>query len=395
MASLLGHDYSNELSIIKLWVPVVSSNDSTSLIHHSLLDTEHTKFGEQFIVEYLRLIWPYLDVLGYKTKTYREADAPASGVVFFYGCLMYIVHFPNWGDYLPDIIYYNLMYQLVDHYLDDNTISDSQRNIDLQTMLRMLDFPTGDYSHCTNELQALARAYQQLLERRPQCKDAVKSLFIIELQSMTKQKNGKLQRSEYYQLALTKGRLTMQVLGSIMNISTIQEQAVVDGIGHIMQLVDDCMDVLADQEKGIHTTATYDLIHDGNLDRLWSDIVIRIGQLPNTINVFKIVYCIFAVYLPDRVNVFSPNLQASTHQYNWCRFDGSGLLTGAVDRIIDELLSGHRSFNNDNSELSSTVQHSLAYLINLYDNYIKEQQPGHIAGQVVISESVPNSNILT
>lgn len=365
-------DYSEEMAILRSWVPLVPHDNATDKIHMGLLDQQHTKFGEQFIVEYLRLIWPYLDILGYKDKTYREADAPASGVVFFYGCLMYIVHFHNWGDYLSDILSYNLMYQIVDHYLDDDTITPHQRASDLTAMMKMLDYPDADYSYCTTDLQTLAKVYHQLIRRRPQCQSAVKSLFTIEVQSTKIQSSNARSRDEYYQLALTKGARTMQVLGAIMNISNPEQHAAVEGIGHIMQLIDDCMDVLADREKGINTTATYDLANNGNLDKLWRDIVVKIGQLPSSVNIFKIIYSIFAVYLPDRLRVFSEELQQCTHPYNWCRFDGSGLLTGAVERIMDELLTGHRSFTTNDNDLPSTVNHSVSYIISLYSSYMKD-----------------------
>ena len=366
------HSYSAELAIIAPWIPLVPHDQTTNTIHMGLLNPQYTKFGEQFIVEYLRLVWPYLDVLGYKDQAYREADAPASGVVFFYGCLMYIVHFPNWGDYVPDIVSYNLMYQLVDHYLDDDTISSQQRITDLQSMWKMLDDPAGDYSHCSTDLRTLANVYHQLIQRRPQCQAAVKSLFTIELKSVQVQKSSEHQRSDYYQLALTKGARTMEVLGAIMEVSTPEQRAAVSEIGHIMQLVDDCMDVFADKQKGINTTATHDLAHAGNLDLLWSDIVARIGQLPSSMNVFKIIYSIFAVYLPDRVEVFSPQLRSFTHQYNWCRFDGSGLLTGAVERVIDQLLSGKKVFDGAAEDLPTTITLSLTYLKGLYASYMTQ-----------------------
>lgn len=368
-----------EIAIISPWVPLVRDdgenlgNKTTELIHMGLLNPDLTSYGEQFIVEYLRLIWPYLDALGYKDKKYREPDAPASGAVFFYGCLMYIVNFPNWGQYLSDIVSYNLMYQLVDHYLDDTTMSTQQREIDLNAMKKMLDYPADDYSLCSVEIQELAKVYQQLLQRRPQCKSAIKQLFYSELASVNIQKDPHRTREEYYQLALDKGSKTMEVLGALMEVHTTEEWQAVQGIGHIMQLIDDCMDVFADMEKGIHTTATYDLLHHGNLDNLWRDLVARIGSLPGTVKIFKIIYSIFAVYLPDRVAVFSPELAAVTHPYNWCRFDGSGLLTGSVERVMEELSCGKKSFDIPQHDLSEIINRGVAYVTKIYQHHINTQ----------------------
>lgn len=105
-----------------------------------------------------------------------------------------------------------------------------------------------------------------------------------------------------------------------------------------MQLVDDCVDVLADRRNGIHTIATHDLQTKGNLDDLWIEIMHRISLIHPRFKVFIILYSIFAVYVPDRVpQMFTEQLRTKTTELNlFAGCDGSSLL---IESIMNELLA--------------------------------------------------------
>ena len=131
---------------------------------------------------------------------------------------------------------------------------------------------------------------------------------------------------------------------STSNPDILHQQNILDGahhLGTIMQLIDDCIDVMADLENGIYTIATHEFTNVGNLDRLWYDICNKILSIPTTLTSFIIIYAVFAVYVPDRVAAcFSADLLRMTNRYNMFDYhkgvDGAGLL---VKYMLTELCS--------------------------------------------------------
>lgn len=108
-----------------------------------------------------------------------------------------------------------------------------------------------------------------------------------------------------------------------------------------MQLIDDSVDVIADQRNGIHTIATHELKTTGTLDNLWIDIINRINSIDSRFTIFIILYTIFAVYIPDRLpETYTAELRSYTNPMNLFDYsygcDGSSLL---VDAIMSELLA--------------------------------------------------------
>lgn len=323
------------------WLPPIEVADKITLV--GVLRGTETSFGTPFLRQYIRLLRPYTDILGLSGENNRprEADCAASGAVFFYGCLCYIMHFPNWGQHIEDIFLYNLLYILVDHYIDDIRIHPAHKARAIQQMYTLIQDPIQHETLPLIDpvLKTIAMVYHRLITRCPNCKASIIKLFEAEIEGLTIQKTNTLRREDYYDIAIRKGGYTMQVLQHIVCNTDPSITEASFHIGTIMQLVDDSVDVMLDRSNGIHTIASHDLNHYHSLDELWIDIMDRIRHIDARFTIFIILYTVFTVYLPDRIrDCYSPQLHQLTNPMNLFDYthgcDGSLLL---VNAIIDEL----------------------------------------------------------
>ena len=184
-------------------------------------------------------------------------------------------------------------------------------------------------------LEVIANIYYQLITNCPKVKEVIIKLFQSEIEGLDIQNNPNLSREQYYNIATKKGKYTMLVLQAIVDNddATISEASC--QLGEIMQKIDDSLDVLSDKENGIYTIATHDLDKKGILDELWIDITKQIDSIDSQFNIFKILYGIFAMYIPDRLpKNYSTQLRMLTSPLNLFEVDGSSLL---VETIMSEL----------------------------------------------------------
>lgn len=327
----------NAINIAKKWLPPITEADK-QIIFHTLNGTNKT-FGIPLLHKYLEFLQPYVNVLQINDKP-RESDLVASGIVFFYGCFFYIMHFPNWGKHIHDIFLYNLLYMLVDHYIDDIKLNINLKALAISQMFILIEDPTAKITYVDPILAVIAEIYTKLLTRCPHCKLAIIKLFKAEIEGLKIQRSANYSRAQYYDIACKKGGYTMQVLLGILNINDEKLLKDTYHLGTIMQLIDDSVDVLADRRNNINTIATYDLSTSviSTLDTLWIDIINRIDQIDPVFNMFKLIYTIFTVYLPGRIpNCYSDQLRIDVSALNlFEKIDGSGLL---VDNINNELIT--------------------------------------------------------
>lgn len=323
-------------NLIKKWLFPITDDDKLT-IKRIFTGTENS-IGIHFLRKYIQLIKPYCKVLGISENTIpREADCLASGVVFFYGCLFYIIHFPNWGSHIKDIFLYNLLYILVDHYIDDINLDPNIKSGSIFQMSILILDPLSYKTMSLNDpiLEVIANIYYQLITNCPKVKEVIIKLFQSEIEGLDIQNNPNLSREQYYNIATKKGKYTMLVLQAIVDNddATISEASC--QLGEIMQKIDDSLDVLSDKENGIYTIATHDLDKKGILDELWIDITKQIDSIDSQFNIFKILYGIFAMYIPDRLpKNYSTQLRMLTSPLNLFEVDGSSLL---VETIMSEL----------------------------------------------------------
>lgn len=327
--------------IVEKWLPPIRLEDKV-IIMEALTGPEST-LGAPILKKYIEFIKPYTEILGFsgKGKQPREDDCAASGIVFFYGCLFYIMHFPNWGQYIEDILLYNLLYMLVDHYIDDIKVASSTKEEAIFQMSVLIIDPLAHQRMNLIDpvLKNIAIIYHRLITRRPATKNSIIKLFKAEIEGLNIQKSDSLTREEYYQIALKKGGYTMQVVQDMIPSSGNYENCAFH-IGTIMQLIDDSIDVIADQNKGIYTIATYELKTEGNLNKLWFDIIDRIDSIDAEFTIFKMLYSLFAVYLPDRQReLFTKELWSKTTLMNLFDYtygcDGAILLVQAIKNEIN------------------------------------------------------------
>lgn len=320
----------------KTWLPPMEEKDKKTV--SDALTNANTKLATPFLRQYILLLRPYLDVIGLNPANFspREADCAASGIVFFYGCLTYIAHFPGWGKHIRDVFLYNLLYILVDHYIDDVRMNPEFKQQAIFQMFVLINDPT---KHATLPLidpvlKTIAETYLELITRCPRTKASIQRLFQVEIEGLAVQKDPNRSREEYHNIACKKGGYTMEILQDIVGNTDPELRLAAYHIGTIMQLIDDSIDVLNDRKNGIHTIATYDLQRK-NLDELWLDIMTRVKGINPHFRIFTLLYVVFLVYLPDRLSSisscsYSSALRSLTNPLNLFQQDGTSLLANAV-----------------------------------------------------------------
>lgn len=314
--------------VLKKWLPPMNEADKIALKNIIVYNTDN--IGSLLIKKYIELLKPYINIL-----TYHGIEYIASGILFFYLCLIYIMHFPDWGRHIEDIILYNLLYLLVDHYIDDKV--SEVKDIVISQMYILINNPYCKLELADPILELISNIYSKLISHCPNIKDIIILLFEAEVESAKIQNSSNLDREQYYNIALKKGAYTVQVLQRIVENNDRDISDISFNIGAILQLIDDSVDVIIDRDSNINTIATYDLKNYGNLDRLWVDIATRISNLDNKFLVFKIIYTVFVMYIPTKYqNNYSKELYLKTKELNIfnCESDFFSLLT---DMLINEL----------------------------------------------------------
>lgn len=325
---------SKAINYIKRWCVEVSDTDKI-LISNFLNSDGRTELSP-LLLHYVKFLSPYINLIKNNKGEPRETDCFVSGIVFFYGCLFYIMHFPEWNKFIDSILSYDILYILVDHYIDDQYIDKQKKNNTIKAMYMLLEDPDAEIAPDDILLKTIAGLYRKLINFNPQIKQSIYDIFKSEIDGLTIQSNGQLTRSQYYNIAIEKGGNTMKLLADIVNIPELHDASY--HLGTIMQLIDDSIDVLSDMENGIHTIATFDYITKGNLDDIWIDIVDRISTINTKFTLFKIIYSWFAVYIPGKIpNMFSDSLRIHVNKYNiFLGYDGCQLI---MDAINYELIS--------------------------------------------------------
>lgn len=328
-------------SHLQAWTIPVNESDKQTIM--DCLTSMDNQWSVSLLEEYINRLQPYMPSLGWD-KT-RERDCLGSGLVFFYECLFFIMHYPNWGQYIEDIFLYNMLYLLVDHYMDDDEVCPQRKRLAVQQMSFLIEDPLSyrDMPLADPCLKDIALTYYELVTRRPPTLRSLRRLFAVQVETLTVQVDPTLDRVRYHQISLRKGGLTIEVLADIVGETNVLRKSAAYHLGTIMQLIDDSLDVLADKAKGFHTIATYDLKQNGNLDTLFQEIGWRILAIDSHFVLLKILYVIFICYLPGRMrSCYSDDIYYLTNAHNLFDFrygcDGAALLTRAVASEIQTRL---------------------------------------------------------
>lgn len=319
------------VDIIKKWLPPITKEDKVEF-REIITGTKQT-IGSLVLKEYVRMIMPHI---GHISQS-KEPDCLASGGIFFVGCLMYIAHFPKWGDYLEDILLYNLLYILVDHYIDDMSMDPATKKESVKQMFILVHNPLEKLDLVHPLLGTIAEIYHKLITRRPVTKDAISKVFKIEIEGLKIQNDPNCTREQYLDIAVKKGAYSIQVLQGIVGDTDKINDEQSRLWGAVLQLVDDSVDLESDTENKIYTVATYDIKTKGNLNDLWIETV-KMLDVAERFIIFKVLFAVFLAYLPGRFpNNYTEELGKLVKDINM--FEGFDSSTMLVELIGNEILA--------------------------------------------------------
>lgn len=195
---------------------------------------------------------------------------------------------------------FTLLYLLTDTYLDDEKVSSSEKIRMALELNNLVDCP--DCQSTDPTIMAISSALKGIYSIAPHSRPWLKSCLRSELEGVVVQSCGHHPREKYLEIAERKGGTMTQAMRSIIGGEITEEDY---ALGACVQLFDDMCDVASDRDAGIYTIATYDLEHEGNLDRLLFYTIHRIDELHRPYVPFKPLFMILLVYLVTRHPFFT------------------------------------------------------------------------------------------
>lgn len=202
-------------------------------------------------------------------------DALASGVVFFYSCLLYVSNFERWQEYIRDVASFVMLYVLVDHYLDEFVDTQDNKSSLVFQMGILVFQPELIIQNQSPFLREITHIYSSLIQRCPQVRSPMIDLFMIETKSWRSQRDVYSKKEDLFRLAKEKGGRTVVVLQKLMNQHDDETLRSTMIVGGVCQLIDDCLDVHLDRKNKIVTVAT----QSDKLDELWIETVEMLKEI--------------------------------------------------------------------------------------------------------------------
>lgn len=332
---------------LQRWGLRVFEDKRKELMESIFTNSEWRNFVETFVDLYVLCIFKYLDFLGFSSgKQARDSESPASGLVFFLWSFVFVLHFPDWIQRLPDLLHYNLLYLFVDHYIDDTSMSKEKKKSSIVQMFLLLENPKQRLTLPLVDpvLYHISKIYEKIISRHSRSQARLAQIFKTQIEGLRYQNDSKTSRETLEDICSRKGSQTMEVIASFLEVEDAQILEEAQNIGAIMQFIDDCIDIENDLENNLTTIATKIYQEDGILDSLLKVIVEKIDKINNRFWIFKVAYTLFLCYIPDRWSkYFSKETVALFHKYNIFDYnlgcDGVKLLTSFVlERIrINEI----------------------------------------------------------
>src|SRR5207244_720915 len=103
------------------------------------------------------LVKKYIDLLKGVSIFEVSDDSLASGIVFFYSCILYISNFEGWHKKIKDVASLVMLYVMVDHYLDDYVDSIDNKTRLVSQMGLLISSPDSDDCNHSPFLKEIAR----------------------------------------------------------------------------------------------------------------------------------------------------------------------------------------------------------------------------------------------
>jgi hypothetical protein len=234
-------------------------------------------------VDFSPLIKAFTSRLDTISCKFSKSEQVSGSVCFFGGVITSLLHY-GFIEELEGLFTFALCYMLIDHYLDDNTISTEEKRKSMKDIYLFIYKGVK----CENNplIAAAADRYLSLIERVPRCREYILKLFDSELRGVEIQGRTDLPRETYLEIAEEKGGLTAAAIGSIIGLTDEEIENESMKLGALIQYIDDIIDIKDDKNLGIMTLARYDL-EESNLDRYIYECMKKITELSNVYNFFK------------------------------------------------------------------------------------------------------------
>lgn len=296
--------------------------DEIEKVFHKWLIPTNNKKTE--IVTNLNLLYDYFKDADFtpliKAFTERLKDIPCefskseqvSGSVCFFGGVFTSLLNYGYIEEIEGLFTFALCYMLVDHFLDDNTISIQEKQKSMKDIYLFIS--EGKIVNDNKLINAASKRYSELIERVPRCKEYIIKLFNSELKGVMIQQKKNLEREVYLKIAEEKGGFTSACIASIIGLDPIGDNY---NLGSLIQSpCDDLLDRKDDENLNIYTLIRYDIDH-GNLDRYLYENIKKIDELSSTYNFFKIILLNGLILgIHDNPGCISKELDKIIEKYN-------------------------------------------------------------------------------
>lgn len=264
-------------------------------------------------IDFTPLVKAFTKRLGTIPCKFSRSEEVSGSVCFFGGVMTSLLNY-GYIQEIEGLFTFALCYMLIDHYLDDNTIDSAEKE---KSMKDIYNFIYKGERNCENKLiNAAADRYLDLVRRVPQCKSYILRLFEAELKGVSIQRSKNFARGIYLDIDYEKGGLTAACIGSIIGLSDEENAGQSMDLGHLIQLVDNHLDIKDDEGLDIYTLVRYDLDR-GCLDRYVYDVMIKINNLSPIYNLFKVILLTGTVLgIHDNPGCISESLNKVIEKYD-------------------------------------------------------------------------------
>jgi len=273
------------------------------------LDALYLHFKSMDFTPIIKAFTDRLQSVDYK---FSKSEQVSGSICFFGGVFTSLLNY-GYIENIEGLFTFALCYMLIDHFLDDDTISESEKTKCMQEVYLFMS--TGERSD-NKLIDAAANRYLKLVAEVPECQEYILKLFKSELEGVKVQGRKDLPREVYLKIAEEKGGYTAAVIGSIIGLNGEDDKREAYDLGKNLQLIDDYLDYKDDCTLNIYTLARYDMDHE-NLDEYVKYTIMKTGELTNVYNFFKPILLLGIILsIHDNPCSVSKELYQKIEKYN-------------------------------------------------------------------------------
>ena len=273
------------------------------------LDALYLHFKTMNFTPIIKAFTDRLQNVDYK---FSKSEQVSGSICFFGGVFTSLLNY-GYIENIEGLFTFALCYMLIDHFLDDDTISEAEKTKCMREVYLFMS--TGEKSD--NKLvEAAADRYLKLIAEVPECQEYILKLYKSELEGVKVQSRQDLPREVYLKIAEDKGGYTAAVIGSIIGLDGEDEKRGSYRLGSSIQKVDDFLDTQDDALLSIYTLVRYDFDR-GYLDNYIKHVIQEIDSLSNVYNFFKPILLLGIILsVHDNPGCISSELNKLFQKYN-------------------------------------------------------------------------------